>query len=134
MCMHRKCKVLFSHSPTQVSTLCREPPSERLVVKRFNPHTNREQYRLTDQGREYSRIAPSMSSLGRDEDDESDLEDIQSRRGNRRPSLGRRRQDGTATRRRPVSGEAASPRQILQPLINTASPYQAVPIRLTVGH
>ena len=94
----------------QVYTLCSEPPSERLVVKRFNPHTNREQYRLTDQGREYSSIAPSVSSLGRDEDDESDLEDIRSRRGNRRPSLGRRRQDGTATRRRPVSGEAASPR------------------------
>ena len=94
-----------------METLCRGSPSERLVAKRLNPQTNRQQYRLTDLGREYG-IASSASSLGRDEDDESDLEEIRSKRRNRLPSQSRRQQDGTATHRpgRPVSGAPAPPR------------------------
>ena len=94
-----------------METLCRESPSERLVAKRLNPQTNRQQYRLTDLGREYG-ISSSASSLGRDEDDESDLEEIRSKRRIRLPSQSRRHQDGTATHRpgRPVSGAPAPPR------------------------
>ena len=111
-----------------METLCRGSPSERLVAKRLNPQTNRQQYRLTDLGREYG-ISSSASSLGRDEDDESDLEEIRSKRRIRLPSQSRRHQDGTATHRpgRPVSGAPAPPRPGKRPRLASEATVTALP-------
>ena len=78
-------------------------------------HSNRESYRLTAHGQvSAARIGPSASSHGQDEDDESDLEVLQSGRrggnqGQVRRKIGTHRRDATASpipqagkRRRPV--------------------------------